>query len=253
MQEMNSKNRITATTAEAGHLKGKEQRVRTRIRSLMLLTAHCSLLTVVCFLPSAVRAQVVVDKTVAAVNNGSLAVPDLITYSDLVWQLALQRDTPIEKPSSKDLNHALELLEDQRLILLEANKLPGAEITPEEVKQRRDEVAREFGSSAALLERMARVGLTSEQLDEILHDRIAIDKYIDFRFRAFVLITDKEITAYYDEVYGRQRNSGQIVPTLEQKRSEIEQKLTEEKIASQIDTFIDNLREHAEIIVLSPV
>ncbi len=224
----------------------------------VLPTAYCLLptallLSAFCFLPSAVRAQVVVDKTVAAVNNGSLAVPDLITYSDLVWQLALQRDMSIEKPSSKDLNHALELLEDQRLILLEANKLPGAEITPEEVKQRRDELAREFGSSSALRERMARVGLTSEQLDEILRDRIAIDKYIDFRFRAFVLITDKDITAYYNEVYSRQRNSGQIVPTLEQKRGEIEQKLTEEKIASQIDTFIDNLREHAEIIVLSPV
>jgi hypothetical protein len=223
-----------------------------------LPTGYCLLptallLSAFCFLPSAVSAQVGVDKTVAAVNNGSLSVPDLITYSDLVWQLALQRDTPIEKPSSKDLNHALELLEDQRLILLEANKLPGAEIAPEEVQRRRDELAREFGSSAALLERMARVGLTSEQLDEILRDRLAIDKYIDFRFRAFVLITDKDITAYYNEVYGRQRNSGQIVPTLEQKRGEIEQKLTEEKIASQIDTFIENLREHAEIIVLNPV
>jgi hypothetical protein len=251
MLNARTKNGMSAGTAGAERLvEGKKKTRCTRVRLILLLTAHCTLLTVFC-LPT--HAQVVVDKTVATVNNGSLAIPDLITYSDLVWQIALQPNAPIERPTSQQLNHALELLEDQRLILLEANKLPGADIKPEEVTSRRDELAREFGSSAALQERMARVGLTSEQLDEILRDRIAIDGYIDFRFRAFVLITDKEIAAYYNEVYGRQRNSGTIVPTLEQKRSEIEQKLTEEKIASQIDKFIDNLREHAEIIVLYPV
>jgi len=209
--------------------------------------------TLLPFYPSLCRAQIIVDKTVATVNNGSLTTPDVITYSDLVWQMALQRDTPIEKPGSKDLNDALKLVEDQRLILLEAKKLPGIEPTMEEIKQRADELAREFGSAAVLQERMTRVGLTSEQFYEILRERIEVDNYIDFRFRAFVLISDKEITAYYNEFYGRQKNTGHIVPTLAEAHSAIERKLTEEKIASQIDTFIDNLREHAEIVVLNPV
>jgi len=213
---------------------------------LLLLIAHCSLSTTV-------RAQVIVDKTVATVNNGSLTTPDVITYSDLVWQMALQRDTPIDKPSSKDLNEALKRIEDQRLILLEAKKLPGNEPTTEEIKQRADELAREFGSGAVLPTRMTKVGLTSEQFYEILRERIEVDNYIDFRFRAFVLITDKEIAVYYNEVYGRLRNSGHIVPTLAQARADIVRKLTEEKIASQIDTFVDNLRERAEIVVLNPV
>src|SRR6266566_1998873 len=87
-------------------------------------------------LPAVAQAQVVVDKTVATVNNGSLTTPDVITYSDLVWQMALQRDTPIDKPSSKDLNDALKLVEDQRLILLEAKKLPGSEPTAAEITDR---------------------------------------------------------------------------------------------------------------------
>jgi len=211
----------------------------------------CALLFALC--PSRSAAQAIVDKTVAIVNNGSLATPDVITYSDLVWQMALQRDTPIEKPSSKDLNEALKRIEDQRLILLEAKKLPGNEPTTEEIKQRADELAREFGSGAILQERMTRVGLTSEQFHEILRERIVVDNYIDFRFRAFVLITDKEIAAYYNEVYGRLRNSGHIVPTLAQVKADIDRKLTEEKIASQIDTFVDNLRDRAEIVVLNPV
>src|SRR2546427_6872173 len=135
---------------------------REHRRFFQLLTLLLFTLLPLC-LPAVAQAQVVVDKTVATVNNGSLTTPDVITYSDLVWQMALQRDTPIDKPSSKDLNEALKRIEDQRLVLLEAKKLPGNEPTTEEIKQRADELAREFGSGAVLPTRMTRVGLTSEQ------------------------------------------------------------------------------------------
>lgn len=218
--------------------------------TFLLLTAHCLLLTFLC-LPSSANAQVIVDKTVATVNNGTLGTPDLITYSDLIWQLALEPDVPIEQPGTKALTHALETVIDQRLILLEAKKLPGSEPADDQVQARRDELARQMGP--AMAQRMTQTGLSSEQLNEILRDRIEIDNYVDFRFRAFVLITDKEVAAYYNEVYGRQRNREPLIPTLEQARKEIVQKLTEEKIASQIDTFIDNLRQHAEIAILNPI
>ena len=223
--------------------------------ALVLLTAHCLLLT-------SAEAQVVTDKTVASVTTGSRATPDLITYSDLVWQLALEPNTPFsERPSSEQLNRALRLLEDQLLILQEARKLPLAD-TPEArkefddaVQRKRDELAQAFGSRTRLEERMMRVGLNSDQLDAILRDRVTVEKYLDFRFRAFVLISPKEIADRYNQEYARLRNSGRIVPTLEQVRSRIEQELTEEKIASEIDAFVDSLREQpsTEIAILSPV
>ena len=219
----------------------------------------CLLLTVVCFLPSVVRAQTVTDKMVASVTNGARATPDLITYSDLVWQLALEPNRPlVDRPASADLNHALRLLEDQLLILQEARKLPTAETDKAldaEVTKQRDQLAQAFGSAALLQERMSRVGLSSEQLDAILRDRLTVEKYLDFRFRAFVLINPKEITDRYNQEYARLRNSGRIVPTLEQVRNRIEQELTEEKIASEIDAFVDSLREQpgTEIVVISPV
>jgi hypothetical protein len=242
----------------------KEQSMRSRLSKLPLLTAHCSLLTLLafCLLPSAVHAQTVTDKMVASVTNGSRATPDLITYSDLVWQLALEPARPLaEKPSSADLNHALRSLEDQLLILQEARKLPAANTVQalqefdDVVKKKRDELAHAFGSASLLQERMARVGLTSEQLDAILRDRVTVERYLDFRFRAFVLISQKEIADRYNQKYARLRNSGRIVDTLEQAHDRIEQELIEEKIASEIDTFIDSLREQpgTEIVVISPV
>jgi hypothetical protein len=257
-----------AKTWQSNSLKSQPERSSgSRIRSLF--TAHCSLLTLAlllltahCSLLTEARAQTIADKMVASVTNGSRATPDLITYSDLVWQLALEPNRPlIERPKSEELNHALRLLEDQLLILQEARKLPTANTDKarqefdDGVKKKRDELAQAFGSAARLQERMARVGLTSDQLDSILRDRVTMEKYLDFRFRAFVLISPKDITDRYNQKSALLRNSGKIVPTLDQARSRIEQELTEEKIASEIDTFVDSLREQpgTEIVIISPV
>src|SRR5882672_6781208 len=123
----------------------------------LLLTAHCSLLT------GAARAQQVVDKMVATVNAGVL--PEcrqicLITYSDLLWQLALQPNTPLDNPTSVDLNRALSLLIDQRLILQEAEKLPSIAPTSEEIKSARDELVKAFPSPSEFQQRLQGVGLT---------------------------------------------------------------------------------------------
>ena len=191
---------------------------------------------------------------VATVNAGVRT--DLVTYSDLVWQLALQPNTPLVSPTSHDLNRALRLVIDQRLILQEAEKLPTIAPTDEEIKAARDQLSKAFPSAAEFQQRLMLVGLTSEKLDEILAQRVRIEKYLDFRFRNFVLINQKEITDYYNEVYAprlRSRSPGQIVPTLEEARSEIEITLTEAKIESDTDAFLDNARERAEIVMLSTV
>jgi hypothetical protein len=222
---------------------------------LLLLAVHCSLIT-------EARAQTVADKMVASVTNGARATPDLITYSDLVWQLALEPSHPlIERPKSEELNHALRLLEDQLLILQEARKLPTADTEKarqefdDAVAQRLKELIQAFGSRTKLEERMTRVGLTSDQLNAILRDRVTVEKYLDFRFRAFVLISPKDITDRYNQQYAQLRNSGKIVPPLDQVHNRIEQELTEEKIASEIDSFVDGLREQpgTEIVILNPV
>ncbi|HEX4898924.1 MAG TPA: hypothetical protein VFV61_00240 [Pyrinomonadaceae bacterium] len=197
-------------------------------------------------------AQEVVDRMVATVNAGVRT--DLITYSDLVWQLALQPNTPLVSPNSQDLNRALRLVIDQRLILQEAEKLPTIAPTAEEVKNARDGLSKAFASAAEFQQRLMLVGLTSEKLDEILEQRVRIEKYLDFRFRNFVLISQKEITDYYKDVYApRVRGRGQIVPTLEEARAEIEGILTEAKIESDTDAFLDSARERAEIVMLSGV
>lgn len=199
-------------------------------------------------------AQQVVDKMVATVNAGVRT--DLITYSDLLWQLALQPNTVLDNPTSADLNRALRLLIDQRLILQEAEKLPTIVPTQKEVGDARDELARNFPSPLEFQQRLQRVGLTSEKLDEIIEQRLKMEKYLDFRFRNFVVISQKEIADYYRDVYVprfQSRFPGRIVPALEQSRDEIEKTLMEAKIESDTDAFLDTARERAEVVILNAV
>lgn len=212
----------------------------------------CVVFVLATFSPCA--AQQVVDKMVATVNAG--AKPELITYSDLMWQLALQPSSVLDNPTSADLNRALRLLIDQRLILQEAEKLPTIVPTPAEIAAARNELARNFRTQEEFQQRLVRVGLTSERLDEIVEQRLKMEKYLDFRFRNFVIISQKEIVDYYNDVYVprfKARFPTRIVPSVDQIRQEIERELMESKIESDTDAFLDSARERAEIVILSPV
>jgi hypothetical protein len=199
-------------------------------------------------------AQQVVDKMVATVNAGVRT--DLITYSDLMWQLSLQPNTVLDNPNSQDLNSALRLLIDQRLILQEAEKIPTIIPSQKEVSDARDDLARQFASPLEFQQRLQRVGLTSEKLNEIVEQRLKMEKYLDFRFRNFVVISQNEVADYYRDVYApglRARFPGRIVQPLEQVKGEIEKTLMEAKIESEMDAFLDTARERAEIVVLNAV
>lgn len=192
----------------------------------------------------------VVDYMVATVNG------KLITYSDLLWQLSLQPTTPIERPRLEDLRRALNLVIDQRLIHQEAEKMPHLHADDKEVEPALADLIRLFPSQAEFQQRIKRVGLTAEQLREIVRARIDVEKYLNFRFRNFVVVNAKEIEGYYNDVYVprfRERTPGRVIPTLEQARSEIEQTLTESKVESDMQQFLDAARDRAEIVILTPL
>lgn len=203
------------------------------------------------------RAQEVVDKMVATVNAGVRT--DLITYSDLIWQMALQPNEPIDNPDSEALNRALQLIINQRLIYQEAEKLPTINPTDAEVKAEIQNLISFFPSAAEFEQRLRRVGFSSiddEQFKEIIRQRVAIDKYLNFRFRSFVVVTPKEVSDYYRDVYTprfQRQYPGRIVPTFEQASKQLEAQLTEDKIESETNSFLDTARERAEITILNPV
>ncbi len=227
---------------------------RDSIRLSRLCRIGVLSLLLLLFAPASL-AQEVADKMVATVNSGATQ-PDLITYSDLIWQMALQPNTPVDNPSSEILNRTLQTVISQRLIYQEAQKLPTNTPTEAEVTAELNTLIKLFPSQTDFMDRVRRVGLTSEQLREIIRQRVAIDKYLDFRFRSFTVVTPKEVSDYYRDVFVprvQRQYPGRIVPTFEQVRVQLEAQLTEDKIASETDAFLDTARERAEITILNPV
>lgn len=213
------------------------------------------ILVFLCSLP--VFAQQIVDKTVATVSDGVRT--ELITYSDLLWELALQPNAPLTPPTSEDLNRALQLLIKRRLFALEAQRLPYAEPTEAEVKNEIQRILAKFSSTAEFEKRLRIVGFDSvsdDNFQQMMEQRVAIDKYVDFRFRSFVVVTPEDEANYYREEYTpdfRRRHPGLLLPTLDEVRDRINKIITEDRTAREIESFLDDAERRADIVILSEV
>lgn len=193
-------------------------------------------------------AQTVVDQILALVNE------DVITRTDLLWSIALDPKAPSPAgPVSSDLlKQKLEVMMDLRLVSQEAARVPSTRLSQEDVDEKRTELIRSFKSEAEFRQRVASVGLTPDRIDELVRERISIDRFVDFRFRSFVLVTEPEIQKYYEETLApRVRAAGQVPPPLDKVTEEIRTLLKEEKINTEIDRWLNIVRQRADVVQLA--
>jgi hypothetical protein len=217
----------------------------------MALLAWYSLLMIIVGSPdlrTTARAQVIVDQIVTLVNN------DAITRTDLLWGVALDPGSPSPAgPVGSDiLRRMLDTLIDQRLIAQEAARLPGAEVTAEDIDKYRRQLIDSFrGGEATFRQRVEAVGLTPERIDALIKERIEIERFVEFRFRSFVFVSETEIKRYYDEsLVPELRKHGQVPPSIDEVRNDILARLRAEKINQELDRFITNARQRADIVTL---
>ncbi len=196
------------------------------------------------------RAQTEIDATLVMVNG------DLVTKSDVLWNLALDPEVaPAEFWDPKIQDMMLRTLIDQRILLQEALKLPATRGTDEEIQVEVTELTNRFNADDPMRfeKRLELVGLTGPRLSRIIRARLRILKFIDFRFRSFVVVTEPEIQAYYDAEV-RPKLEGQteaaIAADLAAKHEQIERLLAEEKINNAIDVYLEEARARAEVVRL---
>ncbi len=212
-------------------------------------------LALICLSATAALSQTIVDKMVATVSDGVRT--ELITYSDLLWQLALQPSLPLQSPNSDDLNRALQLQINQRLFALESERLPRAAATEKEINDKISELISYFPSAAEFEKRLKTVGFDSikdDNFENIIAQRVAIDKYLDFRFRSFVVITAEDEAKFFRDEFVpdfRRRNPGVIVPSFDEARARVNRSLTETRVATGIEAFLEEAKRRIEIVVLS--
>jgi hypothetical protein len=228
---------------------------KLQIKNLTFVFGLLSL--ILAFSALKISALETVDKIVATVGDGTDT--ELITYSDLMWQLALTPNASLNPPTSEELNRALQIQINQRLFALEADRVPRAAALQADVDAEIKRVLNLFPSTAEFEKRLRLVGFDSvkdENFERMMVQRVSIEKYLDFRFRSFVVITPEDETKYYRDVFTpdfRRRNPGLLMPALDKMRANINQALTEQKVAADIEKFLDEAKRRVEIVVLSEV
>ena len=219
---------------------------------------HFYIKIVLCFFCAVgVNGQETIDKIVATISDGVRT--ELITSSDLLWQIALMPNMPLNQPSSEDLNRVLQTIIRQRLIALEAKRLPSENPTKAEADNEIKRILALFASADEFRKRLNIVGFESiqdENFQRMIRERVSIEKYVDFRFRSFVVITPEDEKRYYRNVFKpefRKRSPNISPPSFVQMKQRINEILTEQRVESDLENFLDIARSRAEINILNKV
>ncbi len=197
----------------------------------------------------AARREFIADRLVATVNG------DVVTQSDLVWLLALDPDFSLVAVSDADLQRALAAKIDLLLLSQEAARFPLASLTSEQVAAAKQRLIKRFPSEAAFRERLELVGLDAETFDRLIRERLQVEKYINFRFQTFVLVTDDDVLNYYEtKVRPTLAAAGTVAPEApdEEQRALIVEILSRERAEREQRQWLEAARRRADIVPLAP-
>ncbi len=188
------------------------------------------------------------DRVAAVVNNR------VITLSDLQWSFVnSQKPAPADpEERKKSMDAALNRLIEQELVAQEVEKEPLFTLREEDVDSELKKLERRYGSRAQLEAELKRSGLPLEQLRINIRRQLSLLKFIDVRFRPFVIVLPDEIATYYREtlVPELKKEGIEHPPSLEKMSAQIEEILIEQKVDQELEKWLSNVRKRAKIVIL---
>jgi hypothetical protein len=185
------------------------------------------------------RAQEVIDRIVARVEN------EVILLSDIA-QLAEYQIFVDGKAESDD--QILERLIDQWIVRTEAAAARFPQPSDQDVQRSLARLKRSFSSPEAFEERKKQSGLTDEEILRQLKSQLYLSNYLDSRFRASIQIDDNAIAEFYkNRVVPRAESRGQTPPTLEAAHDFIQEALVQRAINEQADKWLKESRSRVRV------
>lgn len=193
------------------------------------------------------RAEII-DRLAAVVNR------QIITLGDIEQELRLQDLDPlvgdlpgVSSSQQQKLTHDLvvQRLIEQTLIREQIQQFPGLEIDDEQVESQLVAIGKKVGG----VEKLAAMRIDIQDLRNRLRWQLQVMKFIDYRFRQFVIVDMKEIEAYYQNQFlpELQKRNALPAPELAAVEERIRKILTEEKLNAQVDEWLASLRKDAAI------
>jgi len=185
----------------------------------------------------------VVDRVVAVVDDDPILLSDLEEVIGL--GLAERRAGEGEETFRA---RVLDRLIDERLRFHEVDRFGFAQVPVGEIEARVAEIRSRYPSAAAFAEKLRQVGLTPEELSQLVARQLMVLTYLDERLGARVFVSLDDIRAYYQETLTpKLRAAKQPVPPIEEVREEIRALLKEQRLNEEIDRWTEELRREADV------
>lgn len=177
----------------------------------------------------------------------------VITMSEIILQLritAMLEDKPL-KLDEEALREAADRLIEQTLVRREISIADYPAPAPEAAEKALQDLKQQrYGSEAIYRAALQKYGVTEASLKSQLLWQLTLLRFVEVRFRPAVQIPTEEVRGYYREKFTPdwQQRSNQPVPTLPRVREQIEATLTEERIATAMDRWLNLTRSQLPIV-----
>lgn len=188
----------------------------------------------------------VVDRVVAVVDQDPLLLSDIEQVIGL--GLAERREGESDEVFRR---RVLEGLIEQRLRLHEVGRFDFVDLSVEQIEAQVRQLRDEFPSQEAFAERLEELGMTEDDLRQLIARQGAVLQYVEEHLGSRVFVSLDDVQAYYDEeLVPVLRETGAAVPPLEEVQEEIRGLVKAQRLNEEIDRWTEELRRKADIEIL---
>jgi hypothetical protein len=181
----------------------------------------------------------VVDAIIARVED------DIITLSEMRELAAYQQ--LVDGRSQTDEELRTELIE-QWVVNNEATTARFPMPAQSEVDREVERLEKSFASASAYQERLSSVGLAPEAVRRIITRQIYLARYLDYKFRSSVQVSEAAIDDYYNEhLVPELRAKGQQPPPIAEVTDQIHELLIEQGVNDRTAAWFDETKQRLKI------
>jgi hypothetical protein len=193
------------------------------------------------FLVAATASAEVVDRIAVAI--GSQIVTDSAIRRQLAFDGFLQRTAPDLSPAARRraagnlVNQAL-ILREMELLRYPRPDVPEAAKAVEELRRSRSQDENSFRAD------LARYGFSEDDLLEEIIWQLTLQRFVTFRFRPGVQVSDEEVAALFDKEFKSSAQPGQDLGTM---RDALTRLVAERKLTETLAAWLDQTRKSTRI------
>ena len=203
------------------------------MRACLLLAAFCGL----------VQAEII-DRMAISVGN------QVITEGQVEEEIRLTAFLNHEKPDFgvAERKKAAARLIEQALIKRDMDLSRYPLPAPSEAEASLRDVKLSYAPESLYQQKLREYEITEDALQRRLLWQLTLLRFIDYRFRPAIQISDADVKTFYDQELTEWKQQGiQSIPTLEDSRDKIEEILTQQRIDQALDTWIAETRKQVRI------